>query len=164
MDMDEASSTGDALADMDSLIVDSDQLTEVYALMQRQCSHRLSKISLFVLKIGDVRSLYESGCKWVKKESSARQSPIEFHGDADFAGIVELHHTMEGIEVQVADVLRKRMLWLREFVSKVESQYTLLETVYDEISEYAVTQLEEEDQDVRMHTAFLLEFDVLDIH
>ena len=134
---------------MDSLIADSDQLTEIYALMQRQCSHRLSKISLFIMKIGDVRLLHDSGCKWVKKESSARQSKTEFHEDADFAGIVEQNKAMEAIETKVADVLRQRMMWLKEFVTKVEAQYALLETFYDEISEYAVTQIEEDDQDVR---------------
>ena len=48
------------------------------------------------------------------------------------------------------------MLWLREFVSKVESQYCLLESFYDEISEYAVAQLEEEDQDVRLDSVYSL--------
>ena len=145
----ETDSSACAVADMDSLIADSDQLTEIYALMQRQCSHRLSKISLFIMKIGDVRLLHDSGCKWVKKESSARQSKTEFHEDADFAGIVEQNKAMEAIETKVADVLRQRMMWLKEFVTKVEAQYALLETFYDEISEYAVTQIEEDDQDVR---------------
>ena len=108
MAMEGESTPCDTVDEMDSLLLDCDKLTVIYALMQRQCSHRLSKISLFIMKIGDIRSLYESGCKWVKKESSARQLEIESSAEADIGGIFELHGAMTDIERKVAGMFSGR--------------------------------------------------------
>ena len=143
-----SSSSCDAADELDSLVHESGKLAEIYAFLQKQCSYRLSKISLFIMRIGDCRSLYDSGCKWIRKESLARQLETESPTQTGTGGSLEHNDTMTNIERTVADVLRKRMLWLREFVKQVESRFCLLEGLYDEISEFAVAQLDENDQDL----------------
>ena len=147
----------DAVFPMDSLILDSNQLSDIYKMMQQQCSHRLSKISLFILKIDDIRSLYDSGCKWVQKESLERiqemgSTSMERLTKDEVIGIEMMKHqeVLGNIEIEVASVLRKRMLWMKDFVSKVESQYKLLEKFYDEISQYAIDEIGADDSEVRL--------------
>ena len=62
--------------------------------------------------------------------------------------IIKHQEALSDIEAQVAGVLHKRMLWMKDFAIKVTSQYQLLEKFYDEISEYAVNELEAEDSEV----------------
>ena len=150
-----ADTAGTFSTTVESLLLSSSELSEIFVMMQQQCSHRLSKISLLILKLADIRSLYDSGCKWVQKESLARiqemgSTSMERITKDEVIGteIIKHQEALSDIEAQVAGVLHKRMLWMKDFAIKVTSQYQLLEKFYDEISEYAVNELEAEDSEV----------------
>ena len=137
------------VCDFDKLIDESKQLGDIYSMMQKQCNHRLSKIGLFILRLGDLRSLHYSGCKWVNKEQSSRSAEISaIHDDDVMNEVLGLNDELGEIEKTVANVLRKRMFWIKEFVKKVESKYEILEKIYDDISECAVNELELEEERV----------------
>ena len=132
----------DSSSALSALLPECAELAELYLMMQKQCSHRLSKISLFVSKIADIRALCDSGCKWLNKESTTRQKEIETADTADWQDIIDHNSKLEGIEGRVSCVLQKRMAWLRMFATQVGNCYATLEKVYDDISILAVNELE----------------------
>jgi hypothetical protein len=147
--------------DISSLIKQSDELTESYHLMQKKCSHQLSKISLFVIKIGDIRVLCDNGYKWIRKESGSRETEIRsyYDGNNETSDDIMAHNTvMETIEKRVTNILRQRMVWIKRFIAKVEAGFAQLEDYYNEISDLAIEELENEDHQLaRQYREFYAE-------
>lgn len=127
--------------DLSSLLPECEQLAHIYCAMYKQFSSRMSKISLFLSKIDDVRQLCESGCKWLNKESTSRR---ENYGSLDWESFSDHNETLGTIERNVAVVLKNRIVWIKKFVDKVGDTQDELEKLYDKISELAVSELENE--------------------
>lgn len=142
--------------DLKSLIPDSEKLSEIFGMMQKQFGHRLSKISLLVIKMGDVSSINNSGCKWVIKENDSRAPEIASSLDSGCEGQtaeVLKHSTVLGeIEQRAANILRKRITWLENFVEKIEMQCEVLDKFYEELSEYTVKDLDNQEMQVLLRT------------
>ena len=141
-------------SDLSALLPGCRELAEVYLMMQQQVSHRLQKISLFIIKIAEIRGLCESGCKWLNKEAISRREEIEAHAPSDWEGIIAHTTALDRIQNTIRDVLLTRMAWLRNFAAVVDATHPLLEKVYDDISEIAAGELESEAGKVRVSHYF----------
>lgn len=158
MDSAESNSDGDASErDETSLTAETARLADAYQMMQKGCMHRLSKIAAFVRKIGDTRGLCENGCKWVNKINKEAQTREKDIGDytnnkyveEENTGKVLQHNTsLHEIEKSIEVILLDRTKWLNGFVLKVEEQYDILDKIYEDISDYAVAEVEKEDHKV----------------
>lgn len=135
--------------DLSSLLPECEQLAEIYCAMHRQFSYRMSKISLFLSKIDDIRVLCESGCKWLNKESTSRREEIQMYGSLDWESIAKHNETLGAIEKNVSIILKNRIIWIRNFVAKVGDTQDELEKLYDNISELAVIEHANEGDKVR---------------
>ena len=151
------------VVDYRTLVTDNKSLSEIFDMMQKQSGHRLSKISYFILKISNVMLMNDSGCKWVMKEKESR--PLEIESSFDRVGIDEsvnevLKHNsaLEEIESKAAIILQRRYIWLKEFVEKVELHYDVLDKFYEEISEFANRELENEGSQVKASLLLHLQF------
>lgn len=133
--------------DLSSLLPECDQLADIYCAMHKQFSYRMSKISLFLSKIDDIRELCGSGCKWLNKESISRQ---ENYGSMDWTSFSNHNETLGTIERNVTVILKNRIVWIRKFVDKVGDTQDELEKLYDKISDLAVSELENEGNKVRL--------------
>ena len=131
-----------------SLLTECDVLSETYSKMQKSYSHRLSKISLFISKIDDVRSLSHSGCRWLNKESLKRAEEIKSCESSKLEEVIAHSTTLGAIESDVAAILNHRMEWIRNFTAKSVESIAVLEKIYDEISSTALDGLESEEDKV----------------
>jgi hypothetical protein len=131
---------------LSSLLPECEQLAEIYCAMHKQFSYRISKISLFLSKIDDIRELCESGCKWLNKESTARR---ENYGSLDRTSFSDHDETLGTIERKVTFILRNRIVWIKKFVDKVGDAQNELDKIYSKMSELAVSELEIEGNKVR---------------
>lgn len=129
---------------LSSLIAECKQVSDIYQKMQSQNNHRLSKIALFISNIDDFRSLCESGCKWIMKESSSRRTEIETSVSSNAGKVLDLNTTLGLIESEVAVILQRRMGWIQTFVCRVEATHEKLENIYSEISNLAMEEMEKE--------------------
>jgi hypothetical protein len=141
--------------DLKSLIPDSEKLSEMFELMQKQFRYRLSKISLLVIKMGDVSSVNDSGCKWIIKENDSRVPEIASSLDSGCEGqTAEIlkHSTVLGeIEQKAANILRKRIDWLNSFVKKIDNQCTYLDKCYEELSDYTLKDKDNQEMQVLLN-------------
>jgi hypothetical protein len=133
--------------DMSSLLPECEQLAEIYCAMHKQFSYRMSKISLFLSKIDDIRELCESGCKWLNKESTSRR---ENYGSLDRTSFADHNEILGTIEKNVTVILKNRIVWIKKFVDKVGDAQDELEKIYNKMSELAVSELENEGNKVRL--------------
>ena len=145
--------------DLKTLIHDCEGLSDLFSMVQTQFSHRISKISLYIAKMGDLSLLNTSGCKWVKNECDSRsleiQTSMNQERSEEYLDRLMKHSSMLGeIEERAVTALRKRMIWLKEFTSKVESQCEVFDKFYDEISDQVTNDLGSEEMQV--FTAVLL--------
>lgn len=139
--------------DLKSLILDSESLSDSFNMVQTQFCHRISKISLFIAKMSDLSRLNRSGCKWVKKECDSRsleiQTSVNQERSEEYIERLFKHNSMLAeIEERAVSVLRKRMIWLKEFTSVIESQCEVLDKFYEEISEQMTNCLRSEEMQV----------------
>lgn len=138
----------DSNNNLTALLPVCEELVDIYLMMQKQVSYRLQKISLFILKIADLRALCESGCKWLVKESASRQKEIEGNSSSDWEGILTHDTALKNIESSVAQLLQTRMIWLRNFAVKVDASHPHLERAYEDISGLNEGELEGEEEQV----------------
>lgn len=129
---------------LSSLIAECKQVSDIYQKMQAQNNHRLSKIALFISKIDDFRSLCESGCNWIMKESTSRRTEIETSVLSNAGKVLDLNTTLGLIESEVAVILQRRVRWIQTFVCRVEATHERLENIYSEISDLAMEEMEKE--------------------
>jgi hypothetical protein len=147
--------------DLKSLILDSESLSDSFNMVQTQFGHRISKISLFIAKMSDLSQLNKSGCKWVKKECESRsleiQTSVNQERSEEYVEKLLKHSSMLGeIEERAVSVLRKRMVWLKEFTSKIESQCEVFDKFYEETSEQVTNDLGSEEMQVMIAAAIIL--------
>lgn len=138
--------------DLKSLIPDSEKLSQIFEMTQKQFGYRLSKISLLVIKMSDVSSVNDSGCKWIIKENDSRVPEIASSLDSGCEGRtaeVLKHSTVLGeIEQKAANILRKRIDWLNSFVQKIENQCAYLDKCYEELSDYTLKDKDNQEMQV----------------
>lgn len=123
------------------LIPQSEELAANFLMMQQQCSYRLSKISLLVLKIADIRALCESGCTWLNMESTSRLEEVKNYNLVNCNEIASL----ESIETKMSFILSNRMNWLKGFANKIGHSLTSLDSIYNEISDLNTEEIESEE-------------------
>ena len=124
-----------------ALIPECEKLAAFYSMMQQECSYRLSKISLLILKVADFRALCESGCSWLSMESTSRQEEIMSHNLPD----CDVISSLQGIESKMGCILLSRMDWLRGFAQKVVDCHASLDDVYNQISDLRIEEMETEE-------------------
>jgi predicted RND superfamily exporter protein len=151
-DVEAAAGYHDTNYDLKSLIPDSEKLSEIFELMQKQFGHRLSKISLLVIKMSDVRSVSDSGCKWIIKENDSRVPEIASSLDSGCEGqtaeVLKYSTVLGEIEQKAANILRKRLDWLNCFVKKIDNQCAYLDKCYEELSDYTLKDKDNEEMQV----------------
>lgn len=129
---------------LSSLLAECKEVSNIYRKMQVQNNHRLSKIALFISKIDDFRSVCESGCKWILKESTSRRTEIETSVSSNSGKVFDLNTTLGRIEAEATVILQSRMKWIQRFVCRVEATHERLENIYSEISDLALEEMENE--------------------
>ena len=129
---------------LSSLLAECKEVSNIYRKMQAQNNRRLSKIALFISKIDDFRSVCESGCKWILKESTSRRREIETSESSNSGKVFDLNTTLGRIEAEVTVILQSRMKWIQRFVCRVEATHERLENIYSEISDLALEEMENE--------------------
>ena len=135
---------------LSSLLAECKEVSNIYRKMQAQNNRRLSKIALFISKIDDFRSVCESGCKWILKESTSRRKEIETSESSNSGKVFDLNTTLGRIEAEVIVILQSRMRWIQRFVCRVEATHERLEKIYSEISDLALEEMENESTKVGM--------------
>lgn len=135
---------------LSSLLAECKEVSNIYRKMQAQNNRRLSKIAIFISKIDDFRSVCESGCKWILKESTSRRKEIETSESSNSGKVFDLNTTLGRIEAEVIVILQSRMRWIQRFVCRVEATHERLEKIYSEISDLALEEMENESTKVGM--------------
>ena len=123
------------------LIPQCEELAANFLTMQQQCSYRLSKISLLVLKIADIRALCESGCNWLNLECTSRREAVNNYNLVNCDEILSL----QSIETKMSSILHNRIYWLTQFANKVGRSLTALDCIYNEISDMNAEEIESEE-------------------
>ena len=113
-----------SLNDLKTLILDSEYFLNVFGVVQTSFGHRISRISHYVAKMGDLSRLNNSGCKWLKKESDSRSLEIQTSMNQDrseeyIERLMKHSSMLNDIEERAVGVLRKRMNWLKEIESAI---------------------------------------------
>ena len=134
----------ESISHLSSLLAECNEVSNIYRKMQAQNNHRLSKIALFISKIDDFRSVCESGCKWILKESTSRRTEIETSVSSNSGKVFDLNTTLGRIEAEATVILQSRMKWIQRFVCRVEATHERLENIYSEISDLALEEMETE--------------------
>lgn len=150
-----------SLNDLKTLILDSEYFLNVFGMVQNSFGYKVSRISHYVARMGDLSLLNNSGCKWLKKESDSRSLEIRTSMNQDrseeFIERLMKHSSMlNDIEERAVSVLRKRMNWLKEFSSKIESHCEMLDKFYDELSDQVTNDLGSEELQVCTPLALIL--------
>ena len=135
---------------LSSLLAECKEVSNIYRKMQAQNNRRLSKIAIFISKIDDFRSVCESGCKWILKESTSRRKEIETSESSNSGKVFDLNTTLGRIEAEVIVILQSRMRWIQRFVCRVEATHERLENIYSEISDLTLEEMENESTKVGM--------------
>lgn len=135
-----------SLNDLKTLILDSEYSLNIFGMVQTTFGHRISRISHYVAKMSDLSRLNNSGCKWLKKESDSRSLEIQTSMNQDrseeyIERLMKHSSMLNDIEERAVDVLRKRMNWLKEFSSKIESHCEMLDKFYDEVCDEVTNDL-----------------------